>query len=327
MKDLAGKTVLLIAPKFFGYETEIIQEIKRRGAIVNYLADRPFNKAWQTTLTRFTPWLIQPWVERFYKHQLKHFKADHYDMILVINGQTLSLKTLLEIKALYPTAKTVLYMWDSIANRPRTIHTLKHYDRTYSFDSKDVAQFNMQLRPLFYTSGFTSQHKTQFKYDVSFIGTIHSDRYAVIKKIQDRLDANVKSFWYLYLQAKWVLGVFKILKQAMRKAKLQEFQFHPIAKNDLQNIFAESKAIIDIEHPKQNGLTMRTFEALGANKKLITTNKNIQNYDFFKEDNICIIERNNPSIPKGFLKSEYQALPAEITYKYSISGWLDELLN
>jgi hypothetical protein len=325
--NLVGKSVLLIAPSFFGYEIEIQDEIRRRGADLDYLADRPYNKAWQTALTRFAPMLIQPWVNRLYKKLLNSFSTPSYDLILVINGQTLSLDTLLELKMKNPKAKTILYMWDSIKNRPRVLESLQHYDHIYSFDSEDAEKFSMVLRPLFFTKGFEPTHKAVFKYDLSFVGTIHSDRYEVIKKIQSNLDVSFKCFWYLYLQAKWVLWAFKFLKPHMRSAQSNEFQFCSIEKGDLQNVFLESKAIVDIEHPKQNGLTMRTFETIGACKKLITTNSNIRNYDFFCEENICVINRKHPTIPANFLRSEYKPLPTGLVYKYSISGWLDQLIQ
>ena len=46
--------------------------------------------------------------------------------------------------------------------------------------------------------------------------------------------------------------------------------------NDIVSLYKESEVILDINHPGQNGLTMRTFEALGAGKKLITTNTEIK---------------------------------------------------
>ena len=64
----------------------------------------------------------------------------------------------------------------------------------------------------------------------------------------------------------------------------------------------QSKTVVDIQHPKQSGLTMRTIEMLGANKKMITTNADIQNYDFYHPNNICIVDRNNVVVPPEFIK-------------------------
>ncbi len=41
MQELQGKTVLLLAPKFFGYELEIKKELENLGAKVLYFDERP----------------------------------------------------------------------------------------------------------------------------------------------------------------------------------------------------------------------------------------------------------------------------------------------
>jgi len=68
----------------------------------------------------------------------------------------------------------------------------------------------------------------------------------------------------------------------------------------MMDIIKNFKTIIDIERPLQKGLTMRTIEMLGTNKKIITTN------------NIFIIDRNNPIIDEIFLKKEYQEIDKNI---------------
>ena len=68
----------------------------------------------------------------------------------------------------------------------------------------------------------------------------------------------------------------------------------------MMDIIKNFKTIIDIERPLQKGLTMRTIEMLGKNKKIITTN------------NIFIIDRNNPIIDEIFLNKEYQEIDKNI---------------
>jgi len=68
----------------------------------------------------------------------------------------------------------------------------------------------------------------------------------------------------------------------------------------MMDIIKNFKTIIDIERPLQKGLTMRTIEMLGTNKKIITTN------------NIFIIDRNNPIIDEIFLNKEYQEIDKNI---------------
>jgi hypothetical protein len=327
MIDLTGKQILLIAPIFFGYELEIIKEIERRGAKVDYIADRPFDKPWQKALNRIAPAILRPHIEILFAQKLALFNTQKYDIIFVIKGLTLSLNMHEELKRLYPTAYKILYMWDSMKNCLAVSQTLQLYDATFSFDPEDAQQYKMKMRPLFFTKGFEQKVKLDNFYDVSFIGTMHSDRYGVLKKIRNNLSPTIKDYWYLYLQARWVYFVYKISKSSMRGAIISEFKFTPADKVEVLNVFKNSKCIVDIEHPKQRGLTMRTFEALGANKKIITTNQQICNYEFYNENNILIVDRNTPYVPDIFLKSEYKPINSILYRKYSIAGWLDEVLN
>jgi len=327
MKDLHGKKLLLIAPRFFGYETDIRNEIERRGAQVDWLADRPFDKPWQSALARTAPVLMQPWVNRLYRNQLEQLAATHYDVILVINGQTLAPEVLAELRTSFPKAQTVLYMWDSMDNRPGIVQVLQYYDAAFSFDPESASQYGMTLRPLFFTCGFEKPFEPIFDYHLSFVGTMHSDRYEVISLLQSQLEADIKAYWYLYLQAPWVYWAYRAVKPAMWHVPKKDFQFKPIEKTKVQEILTRSQAIVDIEHPGQRGLTMRTFETMGANKKLITTNLNVRQYDFFKEENICVIDRKKPKISAAFWNTCYQPPVPEIYHKYSLAGWMDEVLD
>ncbi|MFH4210110.1 lipopolysaccharide biosynthesis protein, partial [Acinetobacter baumannii] len=68
--------------------------------------------------------------------------------------------------------------------------------------------------------------------------------------------------------------------------------------DEIIKLYAKSNVILDISHPGQSGLTMRTFEAIGAGKKLITTNLNIKEYPFYNSDNIFIISRDKLVLEK-----------------------------
>lgn len=119
----------------------------------------------------------------------------------------------------------------------------------------------------------------------------------------------------------------KLFSRAFRLAKKRDFSFTPLKKNDILNIIEKSNCVLDIERPVQRGLTMRTIEIMGAKKKLITTNKDIVNYDFFNRNNILVIDRNNPEIELSFIRGNYHELPMSIYKKYSIGKWLNDVFQ
>lgn len=328
MDKLDGRRVLLIAPRFFGYERDIKAEIERRGAIVDWLPDRPFDSPAMSALTRMRPGWVQPAATRFYRKLLEGFGATNYDLVLVVNGQTLSAEMLTHLRVAHPRATFVLYMWDALANRAHIQKNLPLFDHLYTFDPRDAKNFGMRMRPLFFGPGFDRVAGSEsMKYHLCFIGTAHSDRFPIIDALRRNLPADIKAFWYLYMQAPWVLQFRRFTEPSMRHARREDFEFVSLDKAKMQEEVAGSRAILDIEHPRQYGLTMRTFETLGAGKKLVTTNAGVRDYDFFSRDNVFVIDRNAPMVPRDFLEAPFSPMAEPIRRRYSIAGWLDELIE
>jgi hypothetical protein len=325
--DLSGKRILFIAPRFFGYEQDILQHLRGRGAHVDWLPDRPFDTPFMTAVTRFGVQVIMPAVNRLYRERLETFAAISYDIVLVINGQTLSRDVLLTLRRNYPKARFILYMWDSIGNRSSILGKLDLFDELNSFDAQASKTYGMHFRHLFFGPGFEQPPATDFDYDLSFIGTAHTDRFDIISKVDETLSVDVKRYWYLYLQAPWVFWSYKVINPGYRRASLDQFKFDPLPKAKVQSIFSASRAIVDIEHPRQSGLTMRALETFGASKKLITTNTSIMDADFYDPANICVIDRRSPVISQTFLNQPFKNPPADIYKKYKLSGWIDEILR
>jgi hypothetical protein len=91
--------------------------------------------------------------------------------------------------------------------------------------------------------------------------------------------------------------------------------------SEVNDYINRSKVLLDINRLGQIGLTFRVFESLGLEKKLITTNADIKNYDFYNPNNILIIDEKNPVIPAAFFENEYEKIPESILQKYTLKGW------
>ena len=322
------KQILLIAPNYFGYDQEIKKKLENLGAKVDFIYDRPFSTPLMKAVTRLRRDFVLPIADHFFEEQLLRFSRASYDIVFVVQGEGLSPKTLSSFRTLFPQASLVLYMWDSFRNKPSLVGNISLFDRCFSFDSKDCSTYGMQFRPLFFNDGIDSLQVEETHYDVSFIGTAHSDRYSIVKNLHQALPTNSKTYFYLYLQAKWYYHYQRLANQHLAGAKISEFEFTPLAKSKVQEVFGQSFSVLDIEHPDQIGLTMRTFETLGAQKKLITTNKAVIEYDFFNPDNIFVVPRDGRlNIPAAFFEEPVTPLAVPLYEKYSLAGWLDEILS
>jgi hypothetical protein len=322
-----GKRALLIAPRFFRYEQDIASELRRRGFEIDLLFDRPFDTPLMKAVTRFGPDLVMRAATRLYREQLSGLGRSSYELILVVNGQTLSKDFLRELKMSYPGARFILYMWDSFQNRKRAVQNLGSFDRCLTFDRECASAYGLKFRPLFFSCDFQAgADEETWDYHLSFIGTIHTDRYKLVSRIAGGLPAHLRFYRYLYLQAPWVFHSMRIVNPAFRGARREEFQFVPLDRGAVRNVFFRSRAILDIEHPRQTGLTIRTLETIGASRKLVTTNARVRAYDFYRPENICVLDRTAAAVPVEFLQQPYQPIASALYYRYSLSGWMDEVL-
>ena len=322
------KNILLISPVFFGYEKAIESELRAHGANVYFLSDRPYKNTVLRALTNKLPSISSFVAEWFYYRKcLKIFDVD-FDYVFVINGQTCSLSFISFLRKNFRKSKFLLYFWDSVSNRPNSKYLADYFDKVLTFDAADSSAQNWIFRPLFFTSEYSLGSAGEvFTYGLSFIATAHSDRVRVAEKVFSQIPRGILVFKYFYLQSPWVYYIYKFVIRNITNSRISDFKFAPLDRIENKEIFANSACILDVEHPKQSGLTIRTFEALGAGKKIITTNASIRDYDFYNEHNVCIIDRQDPVIPMSFFTAPYVNLPEEIYKRYSIRGWIAEIFK
>ena len=134
------------------------------------------------------------------------------------------------------------------------------------------------------------------------------------------------SFSWFYLPSRLLFFKMMLEDKTIKKVDKNVIKYTTLSLKQMVELYEQSEIIIDVQHPKQTGLTMRTFEALGARRKLVTTNADIVNYDFYNPRNILVVDRDNIVIPRSFVEEPYVDLPEEIYKKYSLSNWLREVL-
>ena len=120
----------------------------------------------------------------------------------------------------------------------------------------------------------------------------------------------------------------KLTAPEYKNAKLSEFKLEKIAPKEMMDVFEWSKCVLDSPQGGQTGLTIRTLECLGAKKKMVTSNVDIQYYDFFDETNIMIYESGMPiNVNSPFFTAPYKELPPNLYEKYSLRNWLATMLR
>ncbi len=331
MMKLTGKRILFIAPAFFGYEQKITEKMIELGAIVDFFDERSIKNSYEKALLKISPHIFYKKTINYYTQIIENISSANYDYIFVIKCEMMPVQIIKKLKDIYRDAVFCLYLYDSLENIRGIKSKLDYFDRVLSFDIEDTKNDSRIIfRPLFFIDDYKKDYiqQEEYKIDVSFIGTVHSDRYRVIKAIKQISENNKYSnYFYCYLQNKFIYYFYKTTKSEFIDSKKDDFQFIKIQSSEIADIIEKTRVVLDVQHPKQTGLTMRTIEMIGMNKKLITTNQSITQYDFFNPENIAVIDRNKVEIPEGFLKKPYQKVSEEIYNRYSLDNWIIDVLG
>ena len=84
-----------------------------------------------------------------------------------------------------------------------------------------------------------------------------------------------------------------------------------------------SKAILDIVTDVNGGLTLRIMDGLYFEKKVITNNRTVKDYDFYHPNNFFVIGMDDISQIHNFLSTEYQKSNENIKEFYELKKWLE----
>ncbi len=323
---------LLIAPNFFGYEKVIHEALQKLGYTVDFIPDRPFTSSFFKACYRFSSKLFEIYVNNYYKKILNHSVKKKYKIIFIINGEAITSKIIKSLRRKYPAAKFIYFTWDSLNNKPSHCrNNLKYYDKAFTFDPNDAILFGMKYKSLFFSDEIICKvdNKTILDIDLCFVGTAHSDRLTIIRALQKYFNkSGIKFFTYIYIQGRWVYLLRKITNLYFLKSNAIDFKYQALKQSEIKTLLKRSKAILDIQHINQSGMTMRTFEALASQKKLITTNSFISQSDFYDPQNILIINRKKIlDIDNEFFRIPFKPIPEKILSKYHINKWIFDILS
>ena len=253
---------------------------------------------------------------------IKSLKRNHIDInaVFVLSGQTVRAEILANLKEMYPKAIFLWYLWDNIHFIDEYDHNKQFFDKLISFDFVDAQKEKIKFLPTFYIS---REIPTRKKYLICHVGSAHKERVKILAEYKKKIDC---SNWFIYLYASKEeiirnrnIPEWNEMRQYIHSRKLEY--------KEVIRILAESFATIDIPYNYQTGLTLRTYEALGLNTKIITNNKNVKKYDFYRENNIFVFDDNEEVPPESFWNEPFEKLPMSIYSKYSLGTWIDSLLK
>lgn len=334
------KSVLLIAPTFLNLYIDLKIEWEKRGYNVTYIEEESYS---------FDPSLIRNkqlshWKEKLYIQFLKKkniqlyekkLKGKTFDYLMVINGKSFHPILLDQIRRDNPKVKTVLYLWDRTYKNYRFDRNFDCFDRVATFDREDAKQFNLEFLPLYWIEGDRSQC---VKYKIFAFGSYRNDRKTIFEllykvAIENELPVYIKL--YIPSVSKSLLSRIKTVVKEIIKRKScndcnQDILIHePLSPSEFRKCIYSSLCVIDTYNDFQEGMTPRFMWALGAGRKIITTNKNVINYPFYSPDRILVIDNMVDTASLLLFLDEKvneNKQIEDLIVQYRIDNWMNYLL-
>lgn len=246
-------------------------------------------------------------------------EVEKYENILVFETDKVS-KILEDIRKWNPKANIRLMMWNIV--RPYFIEEINRAKllnvKIYSFDRDDCNKYNLNysdiIYPYYNSYGISSEQN--IKYDC-YCCMANKGRMIRLLQIKDILDKNDCKYLFQLLPDKKEKNMeYKDINVLRKQIDYKQY---------LDNL-SESKCVIEILQDGQCGVTWRTFESLFYNKKLITSNQRIVDYDFYNPNNILVLGDNLDKI-KEFLDKPYIPVDENIKSKYMCENIIKKLFE
>lgn len=231
---------------------------------------------------------------------------DQFDQILVIRPDKLQKEALICLRE--NSIEMSCYLFDGIENFKAQKDLMHFFDTIYSYDRNDVERYKFKfLTNFIFDDEIENSELIQKVFNISSF----DKRFFFLEKLADYLKKNEISFRF----------IVKKNKKDKHYCNIEIIDKY-LGLQEVKKIIAQSKVLIDIQKKNQCGLSFRVFESLGYNKKLITNNPDIINYDFYNKNNIYVISENDLTVPKEFFETEYSKVDSEILDKYKLDNWI-----
>lgn len=339
-----SKNILLLAPAYMNIYKDVVEGLEQKGFSVTWVRDSQVSgnphiysipKFRRKKLKIYNEEVKRLWIETLNSEEY----SKRFDYFLAIDGLMADENLFNILNERNPNIRKILFIYDPVEGDYQIDYLFKYYDNVFSFDRGDCERFNLSFLPIYWVP---AEETGCIKYDIFGLSALNYDKPQTIKYFQDIKDVAKSQglneliklyckkqnkyrdlFWFAYSKLK---GRKYFTSKQLSKNDL--FTFIALSPEDFRKTIQQSKSVLDVQAPNQDGLTARFMWALGLGKKILTFNSNVKQYPFYSPEQILILDNNYDAI-ENFIKSKTTP-SAEIRAlidNYRIDNWLDIILG
>lgn len=320
--------ICLISFDFWHYDEHIVNKLKEKGVEAYHINIGAF------THKNFGARVKNAMSKVFIGKNLKHEKRQNFiidslkkigkqDQILVINPEGIE-EHVHEVIRKYAD-RNIAYLYDSMSRNPAQ-HILHFFDTIFSFDDEDVKEHGFKKITNYNYLKHCSSEEQNPHLDLFYITSYDTQRLQKLNILINQIDdLNINFKTIVAGKKSWKNKIAQIVDS--KNINIIKFRTKNIPQQSLPKLYKNTKVILDLQRDNQMGLSFRIFEAMALEKKFITDNRTIKNYDFYNPENILILNDDFSNIEKPFFETDYQKLPDDIYYKYTLDNWVNTVFN
>ena len=321
--------ITLMGPDFFSYVQAIRDEFIKRGYPSSFADERHSNSVLAKIAYRMQ-WgsVLKRQSEQHLNDILQRIRTDGTTDVYLINTEVATPEFVSQLHAL--GARVHIYMWDSTSNKRSFLPLLPLMDGKSSFEPADCEKLGMRYIPLFAETMFSARlNPAQKREDqLVFLGTLHSRRATLIQQLEKAVQGSGLRIRKLLFYHSRLLYAVRCLAQPAAARYLAVLRTRSFGKAEIAQAYFQSRAVLDIHHPGQAGLTSRTFESLRSGAWLITLNPTVRSLPPELQERVVLLGNVN-ELPASLdkLRRELPPLSAEMDHFLSLERFADDLLD
>ncbi|MGS0747757.1 glycosyltransferase family protein [Halpernia sp. GG3] len=319
--------ICIISFDFWNYDEHIAATLRKKGIEAHHInigAYKHRNFSAKITNT-FSKVFLQKNVKNEKRQQfiLDELKMlGHQDQILIINPELIEEKFHVAIKKY--TSRYIAYLYDSLARCP--VGNILHlFDTIYSFEGADSKKYGFtKINNYNYLEKVKTDKNPEF--DLVYLAS-YDERLKILYKITERLEKMGLTYQYVIVGKKsWKKNLLKMVSFKGENVS-KKYQTRRINQKNIPQFYMKGNVLLDLVRENQSGLSFRIFEAMALGKKIISDNQSLRNYDFYKPENILILNKDLSNLNSMFFETLYEPLSDEIYKKYSLENWVETVFN
>lgn len=222
----------------------------------------------------------------FYKRIFKGLEG-HKELCFFFGTSWFDPELFSYLKSVYPSCRMVLNFHDTVSSKLKRfknmdINYIKDtFDLVYTYSEEDQIKYGFEYTPDMYSKLNDSQLLKYPVYDVVFIGAA-KDRVNKILAIYEKLKDSGLSCWFCIVRAK---------EEEKRYKNEICYTDKNLSFKEVISRQCHSRCLLEITQEGTEDATLRFWDAVMYNKKIITNCKAVKKYNYYNPEFVQVIER------------------------------------